>query len=153
MMKRAFVLGLTLAALFAFQSSSFARGGRHHHCCAPVATCGGCGGCGASVGDCGGCGPVVAAPAPAPAVTYVDQTVTTYQSKIVTKQVPVQVPRMVTKTVPETYTYQVAVPVVAKKVRTETYYEQVMVPQPYTYTEMVQSIEKVTQNVTTCRTD
>jgi hypothetical protein len=152
MMKRFFVLGLSLVALFAMQSSNYAFGGifchHHHHGCAET-TCGGCGGCGTGCGAVAApCAPVVAAPV-APTVTYVDQTVTTYTSKWVAKQVPVQVRKMVSKTVAEPYTYNVLVPVTTPKVRTETYCEQVMVAEPYTYTEMVSKVTPTPQQVTT----
>src|SRR5262245_8760703 len=142
MTRRLLVLGLTLAALTGFASVSQAHGFRHR--CAPAATCGG--GCGATAAP---CAPVAVAPAPPP-VQYVEKQVTTYKTDWVTKTVPVQVRKMVQKTVNEQFTYNVQVPITTPKTIQQTYYEQVMVNQPYTYTVQVPVVTPKTVQQTYC---
>ncbi|MGL4549630.1 MAG: hypothetical protein ACRC33_00470, partial [Gemmataceae bacterium] len=134
---------LALAAVIGAVSPVIGHGGGRavSHSSVPVYSTAG--------GDCGGsavAGGAAASSASGPAlssgsadgcgggVSYVDQVVTGYRAETRTRTVNQTVSRLVTREVPETYTYTENVPVTVAEKQTRTVYKTVSKQVPYTYT-------------------
>ena len=89
------------------------------------------------VPGCGPHGPAPAAPGCATAPAYPGQVVTAYRAELRTRVVNRAVSRVVTREVPETYTYTECVTVTVPQRQAVTAYQAVTRQVPYTWTEMV----------------